>query len=80
MSAVIRSTGGTASERLLARLAERTFLNLWSYPNVFRDQGRKGKELCDLLVVCGEHVVVFSDKTVPFKDTGDSRGRLASVV
>ncbi len=60
---------------MLARLAERTFLNLWSYSNVYRDQGRQGegagKELCDLLVVCGEHVVVFSDKTVAFKDTGN---------
>ncbi|MDE0698757.1 MAG: hypothetical protein OXH76_23300, partial [Boseongicola sp.] len=67
---VIKSEGGTASERRLAKLAERSFLNLWSYPNPYRDQRQggtgngDGKELCDLLVVCGEHVIIFSEKTV----------------
>ena len=28
-------------------------LNLWSYPNLFF---RPGKELCDLLVVCGDEI------------------------
>lgn len=52
----------------MAKLADRSFLDLWSYPNVFIDKklGGKGvgKELCDLLVVCGDHVVIFSDKTI----------------
>ena len=67
---MIKSEGGTASERRLAKLAERSFLNLWSYPNPYRDQRQggtgngDGKELCDLLVVCGEHVIIFSEKTV----------------
>ena len=65
---VIKSEGGTASERYLAKLAERSFLNLWSYPNPYRDQKQggagNGKELCDLLVVCGEHVIIFSEKTI----------------
>lgn len=56
------------SERYLAKLAEKSFLNLWSYPSLFRDQkesGRgDGKELCDLLVVCGRHIVIFSEKTI----------------
>ena len=64
----MRSTGGTPSEKYLARLADRSFLNLWSYPNTFIDKraGGKGdgKELCDLLVVCGDHILIFSDKTV----------------
>jgi hypothetical protein len=67
-SAIIRSTGGTLSERYLAKLADRSFLNLWSYPNTFIDKRKKekgdGKELCDLLVVCGDHILVFSDKTI----------------
>lgn len=56
--------GFTASERYLARLCERSFLSLWSHPNLFR---APNKELCDLLVVFGEHVIVFSDKSCVFK-------------
>jgi hypothetical protein len=66
--AIIRSQGATPSERYLAKIADRSFLNLWSYPNTFIDKrsGGKGdgKELCDLLVVSGDHVLIFSDKTV----------------
>jgi hypothetical protein len=60
--------GFTASERYLARLCERSFLSLWSHPNLFRNQN---KELCDLLVVFGEHIVVFSDKCCEFPDKED---------
>jgi hypothetical protein len=63
-----KSTGGTESERYLARVADRSFLNLWSYPSPYRDQkingSGDGKELCDLLVVCGEHIIIFSEKTI----------------
>jgi hypothetical protein len=66
--AVPRSLGTTLSERYLAKLADRSFLNLWSYPNTFIDKktGAKGdgKELCDLLVVCGDHILIFSVKAV----------------
>jgi hypothetical protein len=66
--AIVRAEGGTPSERYLAKLGDRSFLNLWSYPNVFIDRkpdGKgDGKELCDLLVVCGDHVLIFSDKTI----------------
>ena len=41
--------GTTDSERYLTALARRSFLSLWSYPNLYRDDG--GKEICDLLVV-----------------------------
>lgn len=72
MSAIVRSQGTTESERYLAKLADRTFLNLWSFPNVFIDKrsGPKGdgKELCDLLVVCGDHVLIFSDKTIEWPE------------
>ncbi len=56
-----KSPGLTESERYLAALCERNFLSLWSYPRPFRDQGGN-KELCDLLVIMGEDVIVFSDK------------------
>lgn len=65
---IIKAGGITDSERYLAKLAEKSFLNLWSYPNPFRDQKQSGrgdgKELCDLLVVCGHHIIIFSEKTI----------------
>lgn len=74
-SNVERNEGTTPSERYLAQLAERTFLNLWTYPNLFIDRKASkngdGKELCDLLVVCGDDVFIFSDKTIEFKETTD---------
>lgn len=73
--AIVRGDGLTASERYLARLADRSFLNLWSYPNVFIDKRAggtgDGKELSDLLVVCGDHVLIFSDKAVAWPETDD---------
>lgn len=66
--AVVRAQGVTPSERYLGRLAENSFLNLWSYPTPYRDQKQAasgdGKELCDLLVVCGKYVIIFSEKSV----------------
>jgi hypothetical protein len=68
MKKIVRSAGTTPSERYLAKLADRTFLNLWSYPNLFidkKDGGKgNGKELCDLLVVCGDDIIIFSDKSI----------------
>jgi len=65
-----KQTGATASERIAAQMCERSFLKLWSYPNVYRDQGRvghgHGKELCDILTVFGDDVVIFSDKSCSF--------------
>jgi hypothetical protein len=43
-----RSEGLTASEKILAELCDKSFLKLWSYPNLFR---KPTKELTDLLVV-----------------------------
>lgn len=61
----------TASEAFLSRLCGKVFLSLWSYPNLYRDQGKRcggdGKELCDLLVVFGDDVLVFSDKHCAMK-------------
>lgn len=65
-----KQTGATASERIAAQMCERSFLKLWSYPNVYRDQGRvghgDGKELCDILTVFGDDVLIFSDKSCSF--------------
>ena len=71
----LRREGITPAERYLKVLCDRTFLSLWSYPGLFRDQGADkqgiGKEICDLLVVFENHVIIFSDKACQFPNTGD---------
>jgi SEC-C motif len=67
-----RGTGVTPAERYLARLCSRSFLRLWSYPGVYRNQpsapgDTQGKEVCDLLVAFDEHVIIFSDKDCEYK-------------
>ena len=57
----------TRTEDSLARLARESFLSLWTHPNVFRNtglasKGGDGQELCDLLAILGDDVIVFSDK------------------
>jgi hypothetical protein len=70
---ILPGEGVTAAERRLAQLCKKSFLSLWSYPSVFRDQGQKnegdGKEICDLLVVFENHIIIFSDKDCEFHDT-----------
>lgn len=58
---ISKSDGVNPSERFLAEIAERTFLSLWSYPNVYR---QPGTELADLVAVCGSDIIIFSDKEV----------------
>lgn len=64
----------TASEQVLANLCSRSFLSLWSYPSPYQDKGLaqrgEGKELCDLLVVFGDNVIIFSDKSCAYPNTG----------
>lgn len=65
----------TASERYLAKLCRQSFLRLWSWPNVFRDQhfgtATIGKQVCDLLVVFDNHIFIFSDKYCEYPNSGD---------
>lgn len=63
---ITKSTGITRTERLLAKLCERSFLKLWSYPNPFKDDGH---ELCDLLAVFENHVFIFFDRENELVDT-----------
>ena len=53
MAVIKRGIGRSPTEEKLAALADKTFLNLWTYPNLFKSDG---KELCDLLAVCGDGV------------------------
>lgn len=67
---IIRAKGITTSERYLQRLADHTFLSMWSYAGVHRKDGG-AKEVADLLVIFEEHVLIFSDKHCKFPETGD---------
>ena len=73
--AIQRSEGLTPSENYLKRLCDQAFLSLWSYPGIYRDQGKgeqgQGKELCDLLVVFENHIIIFSDKYIKFPNSGN---------
>lgn len=75
-SALKAASGTTPTESELLRLARNSFLSLWSFPNVYTDEGRHGtnsdgKELCDLMVVFGDHVLLFSDKNCAFPSIDD---------
>ena len=70
-----RRDGVTAAERYLKRLSDHSFLSLWSYSGVYRDQfdsptAKVGKEVADLLVVFQNHIIIFSDKDCAYP-TGD---------
>lgn len=51
----------TASEKFVADLCEKSFLPFWSFPNPL---GKKGKELCDVLVICQNHIIILSVKDI----------------
>jgi len=60
------------------RLARKSFLSLWSFPNLYRDSGRSGgkgdgQELADALVIFNEHVLIFSDKHSAYSSHKDER-------
>src|SRR5712692_59311 len=62
-----RHDGVTPAERYLKRLCDHSFLSLWSYSGVYRDQWlnrtvKEDKEVTDLLVVFENHIIIFSDK------------------
>lgn len=65
------SEGLTESEKFVNSICERAFLNFWTHPNPIE---KKGKELCDCLIVCGKHIVIISVKDIKYKDTGDEAG------
>jgi hypothetical protein len=43
-----------------------SFLSLWSYPHPQRNTTPVSRELCDVLVVFGDDVILFSDKSIAF--------------
>jgi hypothetical protein len=71
-----RAEGVNASEQQLNRIADAAFLALWTYPDVRNDKGIKdgkgpGQQVCDLLVVFENDIIIFSVKASEFPSTGD---------
>lgn len=65
---VEKNKGVNRTEQYLGVLCEKSFLSLWSYPGLFR---KPTKELCDLTVVFGRDIIIFSDKNCAFPNSGD---------
>lgn len=61
-----RDTSFTESERYVNGLGDKSFLKFWTWPNLFRDQ-EGGKEICDLIIVFGNDILLISDKEIEFK-------------
>ncbi|MDR5591647.1 hypothetical protein [Christiangramia sp. SM2212] len=62
----------TPSERYVASLCQKSFLPFWSFPNPI---GKKNKELCDVLVVCGNYVLIISVKDIRMSNHSDENVR-----
>lgn len=75
LTPTIKESGTTERERYLSKLSDNTFFGLWSFPNVYTDEGISksgvGKELCDLLVVFQNKIIIFSDKDIAFNTNID---------
>lgn len=56
----------TPSEEFVFWLCRKTFLSLWSYPNPRRCSDSP-KELCDVLIVFGSNLLIFSVKEILYK-------------
>lgn len=62
----------TPSEKFVAELCKKSFLPFWSFPNPI---GKKGKELCDVFVVCENHIIIFSIKEISVSENKDESVR-----
>ena len=58
-----------SAEEFVYRVCKHSFLSLWSYAN---PQGKEpSKELCDILIVCDPHVIIFSVKEIKVTNSGN---------
>lgn len=57
-----------SSEELVYNLCKNSFLSLWTYPN---PKGKGNKELCDMLVVYGPNIIIFSVKEIHPTNSGN---------
>jgi hypothetical protein len=58
----------TPSEKYVSELCEKSFLPFWSFSNPI---GKKGKELCDILIVCDNTVIIISVKDIQVSENKD---------
>lgn len=58
----------TPSEKYVASLCRKSFLPFWSFSNPI---GKKNKELCDVLVVCGNYILIISVKDIQVSNHTD---------
>lgn len=58
----------TPSEQYVATLCEKSFLPFWSFANPL---GKKEKELCDVLIVCGHTIIIISVKDISLSKHND---------
>ncbi|WP_290629370.1 hypothetical protein [Altibacter sp.] len=58
----------TSSEQYVAHLCQKSFLPFWNFPNPI---GKKNKELCDVLVVCGNYILIISVKDIQVSNHTD---------
>lgn len=74
---IIRGSGFTQSEEKLIEFADDAFFGLWSYPNVYSDEGysknKIGKEVSDLLVIFDKDIIIFSDKAITYNKNKDPK-------
>ncbi|HBM7638173.1 TPA: SEC-C domain-containing protein [Enterobacter asburiae] len=72
LKVIEKGQGVNETEKRLIELGNDAFIGLWSYPNVYSDEGysknKSGKEVCDLLVVFENDVIIFSDKDIKFHE------------
>jgi len=57
------------SEEFVYWVCKRSFLSLWSYAT---PRGKKGKELCDILVVCDPDIIIISVKDIKLPEISES--------
>lgn len=60
----------TPSEQYVADLCQKSFLPFWNFPNPI---GKKNKELCDVLVICGNYILIISVKDIRVSSHTDKK-------
>lgn len=58
----------TPSEKFVFELSKKSFLPFWSFDNPI---GKKGKELCDVLVICENIIIIISVKDIKVSNLKD---------
>lgn len=70
---------GKAAEKLLERVANHAYLPSFCFPNPMHPD--TGKEICDMLVVCGTRALIWQVKSLKKRDTGEfKRGEVDKAI